>query len=273
MSMSRLLSAAAALALLTACGLGAPAYPTFGNVSYRIEGVATTPEGQQTPTVIYRDGPKMRVETQLANNTHAVVVFDQATHAAYVLTATAPAQPAQIAAPQTGQTSSTTTTTAANTSGTATTVTTVAPTPPPPQVIGVATRVADADAPQPMEASWEALGKDNAQAAGDCEAAGERGHQWRPRQDTAGVERTACITDDGIVLKLTEGNRVLFQASRLERGPQPASMFGVPPGYQTIDPTAVAQQVGDTMQHLDSVTGSGTTPAPAQTQPQPRPPG
>ncbi len=250
--------AAAALAMLAACGLSATAYPTFGQASYRIEGSATTPEGQTIPTVIYRDGPKMRVETTLANNTHAIVVFDQATNAAYVLTPTAPPAPTPVAV-------STLTNTTITPAGASTATTAqITPAPTQPQILGIATRVADADAPKPLEASWQALGKDNAQSSGACNVAHVNGHEWRPRQDTAGVERTACITDDGIVLRLREGNRVLFEASRLDRGPQAASMFGVPPGYQVIDPSAVAEQVGNTMQHLDSVTGE---PAPTPSAP------
>src|SRR5262249_11938502 len=149
---------------VASCGLGAPAYPTFGDNSYRIEGFASTPEGRTIPTVIYRDGSKMRVETTVGNNTHAVIVFDQATNAAYVLTPTA--------APAASSITTTTTTSAPN--GAATTATVAAA--PPPSVIGVATRVADADAPKPMEASWAALGADHARSTGACQAANASGH-------------------------------------------------------------------------------------------------
>jgi hypothetical protein len=255
--------AAAAIGLLASCGLGAPAYPTFGNTDYRVEGFATTPQGQTVPTVIYRDGPKMRVETVVGNNQHAVIVFDQATNAAYVLTPTA-----APTAPQTA----TTVTSAASPNGQQTVTTAVST--PPPSILGVATRVAGEDAPKPLEASWASLGADHARSVGSCTAANTNGHEWQPRDDSAGVERTACITDDGVVLRLKEGNRTLFEATKLDRGPQSPALFGVPPGYQVIDPTTVAQQVGNTMQHLDSVTGSGATPgaSPNAAPPAPQPP-
>ena len=97
-------------------------------------------------------------------------------------------------------------------------------------------RIEDADAPQPLETAWAALGADNARSVGDCEVAGERGHEWAPREETSGVERVACITSDGIVLKVTENGQTLWEATSLQRGEQDAALFGVPAGYQLIDP-------------------------------------
>jgi hypothetical protein len=131
----------------------------------------------------------------------------------------------------------------------------------------VAVRIDDADAPQPLETAWEALGAENAQNVGRCDVAGERGHRWRPRAETSGVERVACITNDGIVLRVSENNRVLWEATSLQRGPQDAALFGVPAGYRMIDPQRVAAQVGENMEQLDSVTGA--PPAPQQA-PEPR---
>ena len=66
------------------------------------------------------------------------------------------------------------------------------------------------------------------------------------RSAGAGVERTACITDDGIVLRVSENDRVLWEATSLQRGEQDAALFGVPPGYQLIDPQAVASKSAKT---------------------------
>jgi len=54
--------------------------------------------------------------------------------------------------------------------------------------------------------------------------------------------------------------------------PQPAfarlaALFGVPDNYQLIDPQAVAQQVGESMEQIGSVTGAPPTP---QQAPAPR---
>lgn len=287
MTAIRLCVAAATTALLAGCGFMGPDYPTFGESEYRLEGTASPPDGgAPVRTVIYRDGAKMRVETVLPNYGQATVVFDQATDAAYVLTApTAPAAasvpaaapaPANPAAP--GAAPAPTANPAAAPGAAAVapaTPTTVAPAPgavavAPPPVSGIAVRIADANAPQPMETAWAALGEDNARPVGECEVAGEQGHEWRPRENTQGIERIACITDDGIVLRLRENDQVLFEATNLQRGDQDDTLFGVPPGYQVIDPEAVAERIGDTMEQLDSVTGAAPA-APGPTAPAPTP--
>ncbi len=261
----RLLAAAAATTLLTACGLGAPTYPTFSETSYRIEGMTTPAEGgAATRTVIYRDGPKMRVEAVLPNYGQAAIVFDESTNAAYVLNptgqgvvTTAPGAPAAGAPAATTTTPAPTTPPAAGQAQTGAATTTTPPAPAAQQINGVAVRLEDASAPQPLEGAWSALGADNARSVGDCEVAGERGHEWTPRETTAGgVERTACITEDGIVLRVRENALVLWEATSLQRGAQDATLFGVPAGYQLIDPQAVAQQVGENLEQLDSVTGA-----------------
>lgn len=136
-------------------------------------------------------------------------------------------------------------------------------------MVGVAVRIEDADAPQPLETAWAALGAENARSTGKCEVAGESGHEWTPRHAPApGVERSACITDDGIVLRVSESGATLWEATSLQRGEQDAALFGVPAGYQLIDPQSIAQQVGENMEQLDSVTGAQpTTP---QQAPAPR---
>jgi len=249
------------LALLTACGLGGPQYPTFGNVAYKIEGQAVGPDGgAAVQTAIYRDGPRMRVETTLPGRGPAAIVFNEATGAAYVLSAVA-AQPAAVAPAPAGATPAAAPATAGATPAAA----------PAAAPVGVAVRVADAEAPAPLEQPWAALGAENAQSEGACNVAGESGNRWRPKGDAQGVVRTACITSDGIVLELREGERVLFQATSLTRGAQPAGTFGVPAGYAVVDPQAVVEGVGATMGQLDSVTGAPATPAAAPATPALRP--
>ncbi len=263
--MRSVLLAAASAVLLASCGLGAPQYPQFTETSYRVEG-RTTPAGggAATRTVIYRDGPKMRVEAALPTYGNATIVFDESTNAAYVLNPTTGAATTPTAVPAPAAAAPTTTTPGAPTATTtqpAAPGTTVAAAPPQ-AVTGVAVRIEDADAPQPLETAWAALGANNARSVGDCEVAGERGHEWAPREETSGVERVACITNDGIVLKVTENGQTLWEATSLQRGEQDAALFGVPAGYQLIDPHAVANEVGQNMEQLNSVTGA--PPAPQQ---------
>ncbi len=270
-----LLPAAAIALCASACGLIGPAYPQFGETSYRVEGNTAAPDGGPTiHTVIYRQGPNLRVETVLPQYGRAIVVFDRATNAAYVLnptiqpSATSPNTPTvqtpgapaaappaaipQSAAPSTATIVPPTVAPAQPTpSGQMATATT------PARVIGVAVRISDADAPQPLETPWAALGASNAQSVGGCNVAGQRGNEWQPKQAPApGVERTACITPDGIVLRVRENNRVLFEATNVQRGTQNAGLFGVPQGYQMINPEAVAEGIGERMDQLNSVTGA-----------------
>jgi hypothetical protein len=276
-----ILIATAAAAMLAACGIGAPDYPQFSETSYRIEGTTASADGgAAVQTVIYRSGPKMRVETVLPNYGQATIVFDESTNAAYVLNPTGqlPTATTTTVQPQTGTTTTTTpqgatvttpqgATATAPTTPAAPTTTATAPTTAQP-VVGVAVRIEDADAPQPLETAWAALGAENARSTGRCEVAGERGREWTPREAPApGVERTACITDDGIVLRVSESGRTLWEATSLQRGEQDEALFGVPPGYQLIDPQQVAERVGENMEQLDSVTGA--PPAPQQA-PDPR---
>lgn len=263
------LAAAASAALLAGCGIGAPAYPTFGETSYRIEGsTADANGGAATQTVIYRDGPKMRVEATLQTYGQATIVYDESTNAAYVLnpTSVAPAVPTTAPAatspnaPAAAPTTAPTTTPPAGATTTAPALTTTA--------TGVAVRIEDADAPQPLETAWAALGADNARSTGRCEVAGESGREWTPKEAPApGVERVACITEDGIVLRVTESGRTLWEATSLQRGAQDAALFGVPQGYALIDPQGAAQAIGENMEQFDSVTGA---PAAPQQAPAPR---
>ncbi len=256
------LLAVAAAAMLSACGIGAPSYPEFNETSYRIEGAtASLNGGAPVQTVIYRNGPQMRVETVLPNTGNATIVFDESTNAAYVLNPTGQVPAVTIPAAQPQATAP---------AGATTTAPGATPTPAvqapasAQQVLGVAVRIEDANAPQPLETAWAALGAENARSTGKCEVAGESGHEWTPRQAPApGVERTACITDDGIVLRVSESGATLWEATSLQRGQQDAALFGVPTGYQLIDPQAIAEQVGQNMEQLDSVTGAQPTPQPA----------
>lgn len=248
MNMMRYAILAGGLAV-AACGLAGPAYPNFGETPFRIEGTTTPLDGGPAAhTVIYRDGAKLRVETALADRGQAVIVFDEATGGAYMLnpvvvaanTATTPAPLA----------------TAPNA--------TPAPTAPPPSVVGVAVRIPDTDAPQPLETPWAALGANNARSTGGCVVANEHGNEWQARATQKGVSaRTACITQDGIVLRVREGERVVFEATSLQRGPLDTGLFGVPAGYQKIDPEAVGDRVSNAVGDLDTATSrtqSSTAP-------------
>jgi len=217
---TRLFATAALIAAsaLASCGAGAT-YPSFSETEYRVEGSAAAADGAMQRMVIYRDGPKMRVETMTADGRPAVVVFDEAAGHAFVLDAAA--QTAVTAA---------------------------------------------ADAPEPLEAPWAALGADNAERVASCTVAGEDGNEWRAKDQPDG--NIACITGDGIVLKVRDADRVIFEASAVERGTQEATLFAVPAGYQVVDQEAVMAEVDETMEQLDSVASDDAAATPTPSAPQ-----
>lgn len=190
-----------AVALLSACGLGAR-YPDFSAKQYRLTGNRTLPGTDISgPATFYRDGEQLRYEGVLEDYGIATVVYDPARKAAYLLQS--PSARRRLLA---------------------------GPTPRP-----TAVQLNEADIPQPLEMAWAALGPDQVRGFGRCRVAGQRGTLWRTRE-RAGPDgvRTACITPDGIVLKLTENDTVLFEATSLTRGPQRRSLFAIPESYRII---------------------------------------
>lgn len=228
MGATRSFAALAGALALTACGVGASAYPDFSRTPpFRIEGVRTPLGGGPSQhVVIYRDGAKLRVET-LVPNGRTVVVFDQGSNDAFALTAQPPPPPPGA--------------TPANAAPATTTATTL-PLAPAPNAPGLAVRVADSQAPQPLETPWAALTRTGAARAGFCRVAGQPGVEWRATATALAVaDRFACITPDGIVLREREKDKVIFEATRLDRGRPDPSLFGVPSGYERSNPAAVAE--------------------------------
>lgn len=56
---------------------------------------------------------------------------------------------------------------------------------------------------------------------------------WDVR-DNGGQPVTLCVTDDGVMLRASNGPRVMAEAVEVHYGPQPASAFLPPPGYETV---------------------------------------
>ncbi|MES1200472.1 MAG: hypothetical protein ABUS57_03375 [Pseudomonadota bacterium] len=234
MKATLIIAASAAALMLWSCGVGGAKYPSFGGTAYRLEGVSSSLAEASQRTVIYRDGAKMRVETDLPVYGRAAVVFDQ-DNAAFVVDPARSDWAQHVATstePPPVNTSAGVSTTIAARPGAVVT--------PPPLSAGVAVRISDADAPQPMETFWAVLGQERVIDVGPCVIAGQRGEMWRPKANAASNHRVACITSDGIVLQLREDGRVLFEATRLDRGRQDAHLFGVPVGYRKLDPNHVA---------------------------------
>jgi hypothetical protein len=196
-----------AAAMLAGCGAAAE-YPDFTAKQYRLEGVRALP-GASGRAVFFRDGQRLRYDGPLEGHGLASVVYDPVRKESYLLQTTASPRRRQFAGPEPRR---------------------------------LAIRLGAGETPHPLETSWAALGAENARNLGGCRVAGERGRLWRPRQPLArNVERTACITPDGIVLRLIENDVVLFEAVSVQRGPQPVSLFEIPETYQIIDDAELAR--------------------------------
>jgi hypothetical protein len=218
-----------AIGTLTACGLGAQ-YPDFSAKQYHLSGERTLPGTEISgPATFYRDGERLRYEGLMENYGVATVVFDPARNAGYLLDSAS--SRGRLFAGQVTQ--------------------------------PLAMQLSEGETPQPLEVAWAALGAENVRSFGRCRVAGETGALWRPRERIApDIVRTACITPDGIVLQLTENDRVLFEATSLERGPQPASLFEIPETYRIISNAELAQLDDDAVEASAARAGTPRTRTP-----------
>ncbi len=89
---------------------------------------------------------------------------------------------------------------------------------------------------------WNAELAQTATRTGTCSVAGENGTEWSRTDE--GVASTACVTNDGIILRATENGQVTWETTNVQRGPQSADLFVLPPGVQAMDFGAM---MGDAM--------------------------
>ncbi|HRP09952.1 MAG TPA: hypothetical protein PLK37_02855 [Terricaulis sp.] len=88
---------------------------------------------------------------------------------------------------------------------------------------------------------WKDSAATNATHAGACSGAGETGSLWTQTQD--GVPHTACVTADGIMLSAAAGGQTVWETTSIQRGPQPASAFELPPGVRVVDPDDLGSMI------------------------------
>jgi len=82
-------------------------------------------------------------------------------------------------------------------------------------------------------ASWQRDLSGKATRTGVCNVAGQSGAEWTQTEE--GGANRACVTTDGIILRAAEGERTVWETTSVERGPQPAAQFVLPPGVQVMD--------------------------------------
>lgn len=90
---------------------------------------------------------------------------------------------------------------------------------------------AASDAFEDPAAAWR--DGSTATRVGPCSAAGESGMEWTNMAE--GAPGTACVTRDGIILYAGENGVRSWETTSVQRGPQPAELFTLPPGVQVMD--------------------------------------
>jgi hypothetical protein len=91
-------------------------------------------------------------------------------------------------------------------------------------------------------AEWNADISATATQAGTCSVAGESGTQWTQLEND--TQNTACVTGDGIILRAMEGDRVTWETTSVQRGPQAPALFELPEGVEVMDLGAMVPGAG-----------------------------
>lgn len=105
---------------------------------------------------------------------------------------------------------------------------------------------------QTPEAQW-AEAAANSRLVGSCRVLSENGREWE-RTDEDGAHR-GCVTNDGILLRASNATEVVWETTGLQRGPQDANLFVVPPGYQVTDLSQVMRGAQDLAEKYRAQTG------------------
>lgn len=96
----------------------------------------------------------------------------------------------------------------------------------------------------PEEVWRNELRGEGARLLGSCHVAGQTGREWQTVRD--GQTRTACVTQDGILLRAAEGERVTWETTRVTRGRQDPALFQPPADYRVTD-------LGQMMQGMENM--------------------
>jgi hypothetical protein len=199
---------------MTACGPSAPSngasggstsastspggggFPQASNVSFRQEATMIRPDGGTMAEIIYRDGAKTRTEMNGPAG-QMINIINSDTHEALMLM---------------------------HVGG---------------RMMATRTDLSQVQANAPSAdqmAAFRAQMQSRAHRVGACSAAGENGSEWTVDAPAGASEvlgaRSMCVTSDGIMIQMKQDGAVVFDTQSLQRGPQDASLFQLPPGVQ-----------------------------------------
>lgn len=99
---------------------------------------------------------------------------------------------------------------------------------------------------------WGADMAASATRTGTCSVAGESGTEWT--RDDNGEPNTACVTNDGIILRATDNGQTTWETTSVQRGAQSADLFVLPAGVQVMDMSAMMGAAAN------AAAGGGVTP-------------
>ena len=174
-------------------------FPNLFQASYRADGVITTHNGQTTPIVMIRSGQNMRMEMDSGRG-HMVMIRNASNHQMYTIMNMAGRQ--------------------------------------------IAMETDTAGVPDPFDAFANHVNNDphvHVTRGGPCLQAGEAGAEWTIVRDNESGDgapptpHTACVAGDGVILQVKDGDRVVWQTTHVQRGPQDPAAFNLPPGVQVMN--------------------------------------
>jgi hypothetical protein len=170
-------------------------FPNLFQASYRMEATMSSRAGQSMPIVMVRSGQNMRMEMD-ARGQHIVAIHNAATHQGYTLMNMAGHQ------------------------------------------VAMQVDMTGAESQDPL-AMWANTEGYTITRGGPCAGAGQTGSEWTSTKAATDSEpaqsHTVCATSDGIVLQVRDGDRVSFQTTSVQRGPQDPALFNLPPGVQVMN--------------------------------------
>jgi hypothetical protein len=170
-------------------------FPNLFQASYRMEATISSREGESAPMVMVRSGQNMRLEFD-THGQHIVAIHNAATHQGYTIMNMAGHQ------------------------------------------VAMQVDMASEGSQDPLQA-WANTEGYTITRGGPCAGAGMVGTEWHSTKAAAdgndAESHTVCATGDGIVLQVKDGDRVAFQATSVQRGPQDPGQFNLPPGIQVMN--------------------------------------
>jgi len=100
---------------------------------------------------------------------------------------------------------------------------------------------------------WQAELASTATMTGPCAGAGETGSQWTNQREQH--TDVVCVTSDGIILSAQRDGQPTWETTSVQRGPQSADLFTLPPGVEVTDMGQMNAQVQEAIERAKAAAG------------------